>query len=322
MYPFADLCEQLTNFTTMAHPYPIVEVLPGHVLADEPMGTKDKFWVQVEGDDERWLFKYARVNNGVPTGEHWAEKIAAEVAEYMGLPHAEVELARFNDQPGCISRRFTELSFTGTALAHGNAVLEGQVIGYDRNKVFRQSDHTLTNILRVVDKMFVDPEDKRIALDHLMGYLVLDGLILNTDRHHENWALIRYTSSTGKEQGHRMAPTFDHASALARNATPSQLEAWGTAPVAVARYARNAPGAIYASASDKKGMNPIELVKLALRVKPTPVLPWLKRLHNLDPEVLAEIVYRVPPEMMSPAQQQFTTALLRHTLSTLQQLTP
>lgn len=302
--------------------YPIIAVLPEHVLADEPMGTKDKFWVQVDGDDEKWLFKYARVNNGVPTGEHWAEKIAAEVAEYMGLPHAEVELASFNGQPGCISRRFAELSLPGTALAHGNAILEGQVIGYDRNKVFRQSDHTLTNILRVVDKMFTDPEDRRIALLHLMGYLVLDGLILNTDRHHENWALIRYTSSTGIEQGHRMAPTFDHASSLGRNATPSQLEAWGTAPVAVERYARNAPGAIYASATDKKGLNPIELVKLALRVKPAAVLPWLKRLHNLDPEVLATIVHRVPPEVMSPAQQRFTTALLKHTLSSLQQLAP
>lgn len=302
--------------------FPIIELLPDQVEAVEWMGTKDKFWVSLPNDDEKWLFKYARVNDGTPTGEHWAEKIGAEVADLMGLPHSLVELARFNGRPGSLSRRFAELSLPGTALAHGNVLLAAWVWNYDPRKRFGQKDHTLTNILRVVDKMFIDPDDRDLALQHLMGYLVLDGLILNTDRHHENWALIRYTSSTGTEQGHRMAPTFDHASSLGRNVTPKQLQAWGTRHADVARYARNAPGAIYATNTDTHGLNPIELVRLALRVKSEAMRPWLHRLHNLDPEALAAIVHKVPPGSMGPAQQAFTSALLKHTLSTLQQLVP
>jgi len=300
--------------------YPIIELDPEQVEAVEWMGTKDKFWVSVPGEDEKWLFKYARESDGLVVGEHWAEKIAAEVAELMGVPHSLVELARFNGRPGSLSRRFVELSLPGTALAHGNVLLASLVWNYDPRKRFGQKDHTLLNILRVVDKMFTEVADRQRALHDLMGYLVLDALILNTDRHHENWALIRYTSSSGSEQGHRMAPTFDHASSMGRNVTAAQLQAWAAQPVAVARYARNAPGAIYASNTDKQGLNPIELVRLALRVKPEPMVPWLNRLLTLDPEALSAIVHKVPPELMRPAQQTFTSALLKHTLSILQQL--
>jgi len=306
----------------MPSEYPIIELLPDQVEAMEWMGTKDKFWVSLPDDKEKWLFKYARVNNGMPTGEHWAEKIAAEVAELLDLPHALVELATFDGRSGSLCRRFTELSFPGTALAHGNVLLAAGVWKYDPRKRFGQRDHTLTNILRVVDKMFTDPQDREIALHHLMGYLLLDALVLNTDRHHENWALIRYTSSTGDSKGHRMAPTFDHASSLGRNVTPTQLQAWGARPADVARYARNAPGAIYAHNTDSHGLNPIELVRLALRLKPAPMRPWLHRLRTLDPEALVEIVHRVPAQEMSDAQKAFTAALLKHTLHLLQQLAP
>lgn len=302
--------------------FPILKIPAEDILADEPMGTKDKFWVSIPGDHEKWLFKRTRESAGRWTGEHWAEKVAAEIADLLELPHAVVELAAFEGQRGSISRRFTELSIPGTALAHGNVLLPSLVFDYDPLKMHGQSDHTLTNILRVIDKTFTDPEDRELALFHLMGYLVLDALILNTDRHHENWALIRYTSTTGKDLGHRMAPTFDHASSLARNATPSQIAAWNCAPVAVARYARNAPGAIYAHASDKHGLNPIELLKLAIRMKPLHVHHWLKKLHNLAPDDLTGIMERVPTSEIDPQHKLFTAALLSHTRTVLIDLLP
>ena len=52
--------------------YPIISLRKEDVLAPEEMGSKRKGWVQVAGDSERWLFKYARLSNGQITGEHWA----------------------------------------------------------------------------------------------------------------------------------------------------------------------------------------------------------------------------------------------------------
>ena len=71
----------------MPDSYPIIQVEPEWVLEPEDMGTKEKFWYRNPGDGGReWLFKNPREN----TGEHWAEKIAAEVANVLGIPHATV----------------------------------------------------------------------------------------------------------------------------------------------------------------------------------------------------------------------------------------
>jgi hypothetical protein len=57
----------------------------------------------------------------------------------------------------------------------------------------------------------VDPPagiDGLSAWEVFAGYLVLDALIGNTDRHQENWAVIANHSHR------RLSPTFDHASSL------------------------------------------------------------------------------------------------------------
>ena len=74
--------------------YPITEVKRESVRESEDMGSKDKFWYLHPTEEEGyWLFKYPRCN----TGEHWAEKIAAEVADLLGISHARVELAIFEE---------------------------------------------------------------------------------------------------------------------------------------------------------------------------------------------------------------------------------
>lgn len=298
--------------------YPVFELAPEWVRAEEQMGSKKKYWVDASAE-RQWLFKFARVNQGVPTGEHWAEKIASHVAKCMGLPHAQVELATLQGRNGSLSLRFNELSNPGTALVHGNVLLPGQVLGYDATKKQRQSDHTLGNILRVMDHVFTEGADRNKALDNFMGYLVLDALVMNTDRHHENWALVRYTSSTGTEE-HGLAPTFDHASSLGRELTEEKIQSWAHDKEAVARYVSKARGAIYQLSTDERGLSPMELVSVALRVKGEHVRPWLDRMHNLDPEALVDIVARVPPAVMSDRHKTFASELLRYTLNRLQLL--
>src|SRR5690606_38524174 len=82
----------------------------------EQLGSKPKFWFR-HSDGRLWLFKYAREN----TGEHWAEKIAAEVAALLGVPHARVELASADGQWGAICCDFTHEG--ELELVHGNELL-------------------------------------------------------------------------------------------------------------------------------------------------------------------------------------------------------
>ena len=83
--------------------YPIEEVFPEWVLQPEDLGGKEKFWYRKQGETAvPWLFKYPRPNSG----EHWAEKIAAEVAGLLSISCARVELATFQGFRGSSSESF------------------------------------------------------------------------------------------------------------------------------------------------------------------------------------------------------------------------
>ncbi len=78
----------------------ILEIDPSWRREIEDMGSKPKFWFRYQ--DEMWLFKQARPN----TGEHWAEKVASEIAALLGLPTHDVTIARFDGRMGCACRSF------------------------------------------------------------------------------------------------------------------------------------------------------------------------------------------------------------------------
>ena len=191
--------------------FTVLQVQPEERLDVEQLGSKPKFWF--ERGKARWLFKEAREN----TGEDWAEKIASEIAALLGIAAATVQLASFNGKPGCASCLFVNRAI-GQHLIHGNELLAGTVIGYDRNKRMHQTDHTLDNIYRTITTIFPKEEHQTEVLKKLASYLILDALINNTDRHHENWGLL--LSEEMRENSVKLtidvAPTFDHASSLGR----------------------------------------------------------------------------------------------------------
>ena len=117
-------------------PYPIFEVNPEWVLEPESLGSKEKFWYRRSDEGKDWLFKYPQAN----TGLHWSEKIAAEIAQVMDIPHARVELTTFQGHRGSATESFVA---NDENLFLGNQILAGRVLGYDPKKEFRQSDHTL-----------------------------------------------------------------------------------------------------------------------------------------------------------------------------------
>ena len=86
----------------MCGSYQIVEVSPDWRIAVEEMGSKEKFWYRNPEIEIDQLFKFPQVN----TGQHWAEKIAAEIAAHLGILHAKVELADFRGTPGSVAESF------------------------------------------------------------------------------------------------------------------------------------------------------------------------------------------------------------------------
>ena len=133
----------------MPDQYPIISVKQEWVSEAEDMGSKDKFWyLQATDEQGHWLFKYPRAG----TGEHWAEKIAAEVANLLAIPHARVELAVFGEDRGSATESFAREGYRNwsTATRCWRESFKDMISG----RRFYQSSHTLANIWQVMDRVF------------------------------------------------------------------------------------------------------------------------------------------------------------------------
>ena len=288
------------------------------------MGSKDKFWFKLElelEDDADWLFKFPTAN----TGGHWAEKIAYEVASRMQIWAAVVELAEYRDTDGDPVQGSISKSFTnGFELYHGNQVLVRWDKSYQDLQKFRQSGHTLQRILESM-KIFSTPTFIESCREKLVRYFILDALIGNVDRHHENWGILRRRQENGKWEG-RLAPTFDHASSLGRelqdSGTKKSRERY-IEELGISHYSKHAHGAVYIDEAKTYGPSPLDLVRWGVR-KPK-YRPFfqagLSTLDRVPPDVIErEIIARIPEEWMSPTARRFVIALLDYNYCKLKEL--
>jgi len=290
--------------------YPVFQLQLESSERIEELGSKAKFWVRLP-DDSAWLFKFGRAE----TGENWAEKLGAEVAGLLGLPHAHVELATFENKHGSVSRSF--LPTEGTELVHGNEILAGHIIGYDASKRFRQSDHTFPRIVRALYDLFPEGAVRTEALTTFAGYLTLDAIICNVDRHHENWAILR--SVPPAPPSLRLAPTFDHASSLGRELLDERRQRLIQSK-RIGDYVRKGEGGIYWKETDPHGENPLEICLSAAAVHRTYFDRWIDRVKTIEDEELDLLVQKVPGDWMSQIAKNFALAMMRFTVEQLRQL--
>jgi HipA-like C-terminal domain len=295
-------------------PFEILTVDPHSFVGDEQLGSKTKFWFQ--RNEDRWLFKEARPN----TGEDWAEKIAGEIAHRLGIRAATVELADFEGHRGVACRSF--VSTRNLSLVHGNEILAGQIVGYDRDKRLRQSDHTLKNIVTAVRDLTGSGELSTQILRLLAGYFVLDALICNTDRHHENWGFL--TRLEGADNGdHKLflevAPSFDHASSLGRELTDEGRAAMLN-DSKTGQYAKRGKGGIYLENTDHKGANPLALVQFGMQEYPDYFGPAVNSFRDSPLDGILAVVDEVPESRMSHTAKEFARQLLTFTQGFLLEL--
>lgn len=259
----------------MPEPFPTIKVTSEMRSDVEQLGSKPKFWFKHHG--ENWLFKEAREN----TGEDWAEKVASEIATMLGLPTHHTELAVWEGKRGCAVRSF--ITSDQSVLVHGNELLGGLIAGYDKDKERGQADHTFDNIVTVLEKLFPAEKARRTAAVRMVGYLVFDALVGNTDRHHQNWGvLLERREQPGKQPSFvmQLAPTFDHASSLGRELT-DETRKRHLEENTVERYIRKGRGGIFEHQQAKHGMSPMALADMLAHRYPELCKPWHLRVAQL-----------------------------------------
>jgi hypothetical protein len=188
-----------------------IDVSTWRVEHVEALGRKRKMWL-LDPDGDAWLYKQTTENRNSDgtrywKGDDWAEVVVSAVAGDLGIPAAVYRLAHFDESgissPGVISRKMVS---EDESLIEGNILLEE--VGVRAASVRDRAGYTLHNVQRSLKDVAPPVSDSTLtAWDWFVGFLVLDALVGNTDRHQQNWAVIQGSSR-------RLAPTFDHASSL------------------------------------------------------------------------------------------------------------
>ncbi|MEH1845911.1 MAG: HipA-like protein [Nostoc sp.] len=292
----------------MPEQFRLIEVPLDAREANEDLGTKEKFWFRHQ-DLGRCLFKKARPN----TGEDWAEKIAAELCELLGLPHADYELATFNGQNGIVSPSFLPHQYA--ILTLGNEILARIISNYPQDSK-DLSQHTIDNVFNAIGDNSLNlpinwtpPEEISHPTETFVGYLLLDAWIENSDRHHENWAFISLQEKI------YLAPTYDHASCLGRNESDSKRKSRLTtkdAGFSVQAYVERCDSALYARVSDQK---PLKLKAFnafceAQQRYPDAARVWLNNLARVSSNDTLELFKRIPSNRISQTAIEFAQKIL------------
>lgn len=308
--------------------YPIVHVPDDAPEQPEQLGTKPKFWFR-DDNHRLCLFKQGRAN----TGENWAEKVACEICTILGIPHGQYELALWKGHRGVVSPSFVP---EGSRLVFGNELLAKFVAGYEGERRVRAGKHTLGRVMAVMRGTakfgtrevrgaetvvrpipiglplgFAPPPEVATVASVFLGYLMLDALIGNQDRHDENWGLI--LSRDVKTL--TLAPTFDHASSLGRNESDQErLERLTTKDQGrtVERYVERARSAFYDKEAGGKPMSTLAAFQEAARFLEVrdAKLYWLRRLEAVSLDDFRPILDNVPSSEISEPARNFALKML------------
>lgn len=298
-------------------------MFPVHNLHDvtqetlEQLGTKAKFWFyHPEWPEQPVLFKFNRENSG----EDWAEKVCCELCEFLGIPHAQYELANCpNGLLGLSTRGILTPNFVPQSgrLVLGNELLGKNTHAYDdHGRKYKQRLHTLRRVFHACEIHGVEPPRESYRLpdgvqspaDVFTGYLMLDALVGNQDRHHENWALL-----ITPERRIHLAPTYDHASSLGRNETDAtrtqRLETKDTG-FGVDKYITKARSALYLNDASPKPLTTFEAFQLAFNQYPVAAEAWLGRLAKLTESDVSSIFRQIPRDIISETGAVFASKII------------
>jgi hypothetical protein len=297
-------------------PFTIFDVTAWPWYRDEQMGSKAKLWV-LDATGQRWLYKERRHDHG----EDWAEKLAAEIATLLGLSHARIELANREGKAGIIALDFLA-NRRSVQLMHGNELLVQADANYPaKGPNFTTTEHTVDRALAVLQQKFITlgafsarPPGIATVSEEFIGYLMLDALVGNTDRHHENWAII--VAQTGRDGviEAELAPLYDTASCLGRERIDEdrirRLSGKPGAPTFEA-YWRKMPSRWFRDPGDQKHLHPINAFKLAAEHYPAAARIWLAQCASLTDSAIDALIAEIPAERISDPARQFAKRMLQ-----------
>jgi len=287
----------------------LIKEIPNYKYEEiEPLGTKRKFWFKNNDINAKYLFKIGREN----TGENWVEVVVAEICDLLNIPHAKYEFAVWSEIEGTISKSFVPDTYR---LVHGNELLakihEKLPLGeYPAETKYKVREYQLKLIIVLMKqksiKLPINYENKELktAFDLFISYILLDCLISNSDRHHENWGWIIGDSNV------HLSPTYDHASGLGCRENDTKKEERLISKderFQVKSFVKKAKTPFYNRTDNLKTL---DAFRICADANKNIAIYWLEKLEKLDFNNIQKIFEKIPGHLISEVSIEFAMKIL------------
>ncbi|WP_375406761.1 HipA domain-containing protein [uncultured Amnibacterium sp.] len=311
----------------MAESFQQIDITEWRFVRPETRGQGNNSWFKepggLLGPRGEWIFKPVKIHdNETRQGGDWAERAAAAIAEIAEVPVAEVQLARRADVEGCISRQVRDVdrSFaSGRVWMNADANIEYRVASSRRSRHKRATrGYTLRNIRRSLRDVGSPPgfdlTTGMPAWSVFAGYLLLDAIIANRDRHEENWGVLY--SVVGPEQA-RLAPAFDQESSLGFQLTNKFRRKVMAREGGVKQFVMRGTASCLSVPTGRQSPTLVEAAMWALdRIAASDRDHWLDRVDQLTPARVQDVFDRLPS--MSEDARRFAAAVVNANVGRIQ----
>lgn len=304
----------------MTNPFQRIDVTQWPIIRRETLGQSPTTWVRdpelPHVAENEWLFKPVETHgDGTVQGTDWAEKASSELGRLLGVPTAEIELAVNAGEMGSISRNVRPKGFDmqpGSLWLDADPRLSYSASKSTKSKRVRGATpgYNFPDIALSLDSVASPPGfDELMHLDGLgvfSGYLMLDALIANRDRHEENWSVLRPTTGSSRAS---LAPSYDLAGTLGYQLTDESRERFLTGhDFSVAKWAARGDAWRFGT-GDVGKQSLVELARHALHsAGETAELHWIGKLDSFTTSDAEGLFERLP--QMSEASRKFALALI------------
>lgn len=308
--------------------YPIVDITSWKYENINVSGSKEKRWYRSPDKNQLALFKLPvsmTSNNphgeGESTGEAWSEKICSEIGNYIGFPthNSDIGSLLIDDEAmdyyglyeknvkigdkvyGALCWSF--LDENKDSLVEGADMIMDFDETYDRDKL--QGEHEIYNF-DLLYRLFYENQ----ILDCLFQMILFDTLIGNTDRHQDNFGVIR-KEETGQQ---KFAPFYDNSSSLGREMNERRIKLMLRDKKMFDSYIFGNKSSTLIRWGDKwtkKKMNIIEFYDKVKNSYPQEINKHLSNVAKLKDEVLESIINKVPPIVMSEPKKELVIKILK-----------
>jgi hypothetical protein len=244
-------------------------------------GSKEKMDLIDPKKNKIFMFKEPAENSG----DNWSEKIASELGIELGFNVQKVDLAINNGIKGVLIHYSLDID-KGEALTEGVILLKKDNVNFDPEK---RDGYTF----QAIEKSLLDISEE--VFEAFLEIIVFDILIGNTDRHSENWGIIKKINFKNT----KLIAAYDNSSSLSRELHSNEekiKELLSNKPVMFDSYIRRSGSMV--GLDGKKRVKHFEMLEFLIEEYSEKLLKYLKILENLSNIKIEKIINMIPNEFM------------------------